>query len=130
QPDRGVCAAPTIAAVLYRLQTVSGTCCRTSFGLPGIVAHMSNPFRVLAQARRLATGVGLDIDPPNLRPECTSEAEFNDVVRGYYGFFYERLAKDTSFLLRRQSAKEIEAFRRLLYDLRTAANHTDNPKAE
>lgn len=91
---------------------------------------MSDPFKVLAQARRLATGAGLDIAPPNFLPECTSEADFNDLVRGYYGFFYERLAKDTSFLLRLQPAKEVEAFRRLLYDLRTAANHTDNPRAE
>ena len=91
---------------------------------------MSNPFDVLAQARRLATGAGLDFDPPNLRPSCTSEAEFDAVVRDYYTFFYEHLATDVSFLVRLRPAKDVEAVRRLLYDLRTAANHADNPKSE
>ncbi|WP_263732236.1 hypothetical protein [Cellulomonas sp. SG140] len=91
---------------------------------------MSNPFDVLARARRLATGVGLDFEPANLRPVCATEAEFDAVVRDYYTFFYEHLATDATFLVRLRPAKDVDFVRRLLYDLRTAANHSDNPKSE
>lgn len=91
---------------------------------------MSNPFAVLAQARLLATGVGLDLEPPNLQPTCATEAELDAVVRNYYTFFNESLSKEVSFLTRLRSAVEVESLRRLLYNLRTAANHADNPRAE
>lgn len=91
---------------------------------------MSDPFDVLAQARTLATGIGLDFEPPNLQPQCGTEAEFDAVVRDYYTFFNERLAKDVSFLVHSRPVKDVDSVRRLLYNLRTAANHADNPKAE
>lgn len=90
---------------------------------------MTDPFATLSQARQLATGSQLNIGPPDLAPRCSSEAELDRLVTNYYKVFSEDMSGDVSFLLQIRSDPEVEAFRRLIYNLRTATNHTDNPRA-
>lgn len=90
---------------------------------------MTDPFATLVRARQLATGSPLNIDPPDLAPRCSTAAELDRLVTEYYKLFSEDLSGDVSFLLRIRSDQDVEGFRRLIYNLRTAINHTDNPEA-
>lgn len=90
---------------------------------------MSNPFAAFTQARLLATGSSLDIDPPNLSPSCNTDAELKTLVSAYYIFFNEGLAKDRSFLLSLHPNPQLDQLRQLLYNLRTANEHIDNDQA-
>lgn len=90
---------------------------------------MTNPFDVLSRARQLATGSPLDVDPPDLSPRCATEAELDRLVTGYYKFFHEEISGDFSFLAQTQRTPESDNVRRLLYHLRTAAQHSDNQRA-
>jgi hypothetical protein len=90
---------------------------------------MNDPFISLARARQLATGSPLEIDAPDLTPRCTSDAELDRLVTDYDKFFCEDLSGDVAFLMRIRSERDVEVFRRLVYNLRTATNHTDNRKA-
>jgi len=87
-------------------------------------------FSTIARARELATGSKLDVDEPTVEPTCASDAELDQLVSNYYGFFSERFVRDVAFLSQLDPSPKIETFRRLLYDLRTAAQHTDNPKSD
>lgn len=91
---------------------------------------MIDPFTTLSRARQAATGSWLDLAPPNVEPMCASDVEFDGLVRDYYIFFNERFSQEVKFLVRRRPSRQIDDLRRLIYNLRTAANHTDNPKAE
>lgn len=91
---------------------------------------MSDPFIALARARQYATGSSLNVEPPNLAPACKSESEFNSLVIEYYAFFNEAMAKDVQFLQESRHERSIDALRRLIYALRTAIAHDDNPKAK
>lgn len=91
---------------------------------------MSDPFSLLAQARWLATGASLDAKRPELEPTCVSESELDALVRDYYILFNEVLASDVSFLHGVRSMPNVRKLRELLYNLRTAANHADNPRAQ
>lgn len=90
---------------------------------------MTSPFDVLARARQLATGSPLDVDAPDLSPRCATEAEFDRLVTGYYKFIHEEISGDISFLAQMQRTPESDSIRRLLYHLRTAAQHSDNDTA-
>lgn len=91
---------------------------------------MTDPFIRLSRARLQATGASLSVSPPNLAPKCSTDAEVEALVRHYYMFFYERLAKDISFLAGVQPDRRISSAQNLLHILRTSANHSDNPAAE
>jgi len=91
---------------------------------------MSDPFIALARARQYATGSSLDVEPPNLTPACETESDFSALVIEYYLFFNEAMAKDVKFLERSRPNASIEALRRLIYNLRTAIAHDDNPTAK
>ena len=80
--------------------------------------------------RLYATGSALDVDPPNVTPACESDADFSALVIDYYTFFNESMAKDVKFLERSRPSASIEALRRLIYNLRTAIAHDDNPTAK
>ena len=90
---------------------------------------MTNPFATLAQARQMATGSWLDLDPPDLSPRCETEPEFDRLVTGYYKFFNEGISAEVSFLARVSRSPDVDDLRRLLYNLRTAAQHADNDSA-
>ncbi|WP_377325305.1 hypothetical protein ACFJIY_09850 [Pimelobacter simplex] len=90
---------------------------------------MTNPFDALARARQLATGSPLVVDAPELSPQCESEAELDQLITGYYKFLHEEISEDAAFLAQIQRMSEVESARRLLYSLRTAAQHSDNEKA-
>ena len=87
---------------------------------------MTNPFDVLTGARQLATGSPFDVDAPDLSPECATEAELDRLVTGYYKFLQEEISGDVTFLAQTQRTSEVDSIRRLLYHLRTAAQHSDN----
>ena len=91
---------------------------------------MSDPFITLARARLAATGSSLDLDLPNLVPTCNVDAEFDRVVRDYYTFFNEAFSREIAFLVQLRPSQQLDALRRLIYNLRTATSHTDNPRAE
>ncbi|NLH70972.1 MAG: hypothetical protein GX454_12480 [Brooklawnia sp.] len=91
---------------------------------------MSGPFTTFAQARLVATGSSLEIDPPDLAPSCWTEAELKTLVSAYYKFFNENLAKETSFLLKLRPNRELPQLRRLIYNLRSANEHSDNSSAQ
>lgn len=91
---------------------------------------MSDPLAKFAQSRLLATGSPSDIDPPNLTPTCSTEADLKSLVSAYYTFFNEKLAKERSFLLGLRPNPQLEQLRQLIYNLRTANEHSDNATAK
>ena len=91
---------------------------------------MTDAFVTLARARQIATGSPLDIDPPNLESRCDSEAELDGLITDFYTFFNETLSREVGFLERQRPNSQIRATRSLIYNLRTARHHADNPEAE
>jgi hypothetical protein len=89
---------------------------------------MSDPFATFAQAKLIATGIQLDGRVPSREPNCTSEAEFNQLVSTYYKFFREEIASDVSVLRGISDGRKLTEFDRLIKDLRTSAQHTNNPQ--
>jgi len=78
----------------------------------------------------MATGSSLGIDPPNLAPKCGTESDLKSLISAYYTFYNERLAKERSFLLGLRPTPQLEQLRQLIYNLRTANEHSDNTRAE
>lgn len=90
---------------------------------------MTNPFDVLTGARQLATGSPIDVDAPDLSPRCATDAELELLVTAYYKFFQEEISGDVTFLAQTRRMTDVDSIRRLLYNLRTAAQHSDNGAA-
>lgn len=91
---------------------------------------MIDPLEVVAANKQVCTGAPLDYgEPPNLQPTCTSEADFDSLVTGYYTLFRERLRADVAFLKSVESHRDLIDFDNAIYLLRSAKQHDDNPKA-
>lgn len=88
-----------------------------------------NALEQLSAARQIATGSPLLIDTPDLYPQCMTEAEFDVLVTAYYRFLYEELSRDVSSLKTHKEMPSVKKARRLLYILRTAAQHSGNENA-
>lgn len=64
-----------------------------------------------------------------ISPRCETEAELDQLITGYYKFLHEEISEDAAFLAQIKRMSDVDSARRLLYDLRTAAQHSDNAKA-
>lgn len=91
---------------------------------------MTESLSQFIRARQLATGSSLDVVAPDASLAPTSEAGLSELITAYYKFYNEDLSAEISFLSGIQPSPNLEALRRLLYNLRTASNHSDNPKAQ
>jgi len=85
-----------------------------------------NSFNKLSYARSMATGSPLLVEEPDLSPRCKTDAEFDSLVTDYYKFLYEELSKDVASLISIKNMPDVRKANRLLYDLRTAAQHSNN----
>lgn len=88
-----------------------------------------NSFETLSWARSMATGSPLLVDEPNLSPRCETDAEFDRLVTDYYKFLYEELSRDVASLNSIKKMPNVNKANLLLYDLRTAAQHSNNDDA-
>ena len=88
-----------------------------------------NSFETLSWARSMATGSPLLVDEPNLSPRCETEAEFDRLVTDYYKFLYEELSRDVTSLNSFKKMPNVNKANLLLYDLRTAVQHSNNDDA-
>ncbi|WP_086564540.1 hypothetical protein [Streptomyces africanus] len=100
--------------------------------MPSDVEHFRRLCRTLAQHRRICTGESLLIPDERAWPESVrSEAEFDLLVSAAYKLWRETWKLDIGFLLAQRGAdRPARNFDRLIYELRTASQHTDNDDAE
>ncbi|MFC8923231.1 hypothetical protein [Cellulosimicrobium sp. NPDC057127] len=90
-----------------------------------------NSLSTLDLNKRACTGVGLTYGAaPELVPSLDSSGAFYDLVTEYYKFFHEAIADDVAFLAAVKDCSAVAAFKELLYNLRTARQHGDNPNAD
>ncbi|NRI69042.1 hypothetical protein FEZ60_26320 [Rhodococcus sp. MS16] len=91
---------------------------------------MTDPFSVVARNKLLCCGVELEYHkPPDLNPKRPTVADFDALVTEYYTLFRENMRGDVAFLLSIERKREVVEFDNAVYLLRTAKQHTDNPKA-
>ncbi|WP_294626754.1 hypothetical protein [uncultured Rothia sp.] len=85
-----------------------------------------NPLETLLLARKMATGSPLLVEIPDFSPRCATDAEFDVLVTTYYKLLYEELSRDVAFLKSCRKMPKVKKAQRLLYVLRTAAQHSGN----
>ncbi|MFM9550820.1 hypothetical protein ACKI19_00695 [Streptomyces caniscabiei] len=87
--------------------------------------------RILSQHKSLCTGESLVVPPRTQWPDAVrDEASFSAVVSGVYKLWRENWKLDVGFLLRARGDSTVaREFDQLIYELRTADQHTDNAAA-
>lgn len=90
---------------------------------------MSAAYVNFVRFRLLATGHELTLDEPSLTTPCTTEAELDHRITEIYKFLYEGLSADVAHLGRTHPMPEVSSTLRLIYNLRTSSQHSDNAQA-
>lgn len=92
---------------------------------------MTDHLAAIANNKLICTGVALSYEAPSGpdRRPATEEA-FDALVTEYYKLFRESIRIDVAFLRSVEDSQLISSFDNAVYQLRTAKQHEDNPRAK